>query len=521
MKKLILSLCALTVFISCKDETKTVAEEITLPCVSELPASTPEAQGIASDTLINLINNIVASGEEFHSLMVVRHGHVIANAEWAPYQAADKKQLYSLSKSFTSSAIGFASNTGLLSVEDPIIKFFPEDAPDSISTNLANLKVKHLLSMSVGHAKDAIMILEATPKGQTWASTFLSQPVVFEPGTQFMYNSGASYMLASIVRKVSGMSAHEYLQTRLYDPLCITNVTWTENDEGNNMGASHLRLTTMDMAKFGQLYLQKGKWNGLELLSEEWTTKATSKQIENGENDSSWGYGYGYQFWMNPPGGFRADGAFGQFSMVIPEKDMVIAITSESMNTAKVMQLIWDLVEQVENNEPLPENPEAHAKLQEKLTALKYDPPMMNTTSAMAASISGKTYLLDKNEFNAQAISFKIEDDKLFFTLETENKADIVVECGINEWARDDNYKPEAHSLFSLRRIDFDTKIAASATWKDENTLILSWRFMETSHGDQLTCTFDGDKVNIKFEYSLVRLGREEEGRADLNGEMK
>lgn len=504
--------------LSCKNKTAPVLEEV--PEVFQLPTSTPEAQGIGSDTISNLLKNIEASGQEFHSLIILRHGHIIAETYWNPYSAEDKQQTYSLSKSFTSSAIGFAVDEGLLSVEDPIIKFFPEDIPETISDNLAALKVKHLLSMSVGHGQDAIMILEATPKGETWASTFLNQPVVFEPGSQFMYNSGASYMLASIVRKVTGKSAHEYITPKLYQPLGITNVTWTENDEGNNMGASHLRLPTLDIAKFGQLYLQKGKWNGEQILSEDWVAQATSKQINNGDNDSSWGYGYGYQFWLNPPGGFRADGAFGQFSMVLPEQDMVIAMTTESMNTAATMQLIWDLAETVTSQNPLPENKIAFDNLQSNLQALKYDPPKLNTTSTLADGISGKEYILEDNPFDAMIVSFDIENEGIFFTLGTKNKADIVVSCGINKWVKEANYKPEAHSLFSLRRIDFESKLAASATWQDDNTLIITSRFMETTHGDQFIFTFNDDTVNIKFNHSLAQLRNREDGRTEINGRI-
>jgi CubicO group peptidase (beta-lactamase class C family) len=307
-----------------------------------LPRSTPEKQGISSTAIQNFLDTVSKSKQEFHSLMILRHGHVVAESWWAPYSSEHRMQLYSLSKSFTSTAVGFAVTEGLLSVDDPVIRFFPDDLPVEISENLAALKVRHLLSMSVGHAKDSIMILEASPAGVRWEKTFLNQPVVFKPGSQFMYNSGASYMLSSIVKKVSEKTAHEYLRPRLYKPLDIPEATWTENFEGVNMGASHLRMRTESLAKFGQFYLQKGKWNGNQILPEAWIAEATSKQIENGKNDSSWGYGYGYQFWLNPPGGFRADGAFGQFSMVLPEQDAVVVITSESIDTKTTMQLVWD-----------------------------------------------------------------------------------------------------------------------------------------------------------------------------------
>ncbi len=293
-----------------------------------LPRSTPEQQGVSSAAVSRFLDAIKASGQEFHSLMIIRHGHVIAEAWWHPYSSEHRQQLYSLSKSFTGTAIGFAVSEGLITVEDPVISFFKDEKPAEISDNLAALKVKHLLSMSVGHAKDSIMIIEKSPAGTPWAKTFLSLPVVFKPGSQFMYNSGASFMLSAIIKKITGKTAHEYLKPRLYDPLEITTATWTENPDGINMGASHLRMRTEDIAKFGQLYLQKGMWKGKHVLSKDWVAVASAKQIENGKYDSSWGFGYGYQFWLNPPGGFRADGAFGQYSMVLPEHDTVVAITS-------------------------------------------------------------------------------------------------------------------------------------------------------------------------------------------------
>ncbi len=485
-----------------------------------LPRSTPEEQGISSTDILKFLDSVAKSKQEFHSMMILRHGHVVAEGWWAPYSSEHRQQLYSASKSFTSTAIGFAVSEGLLSVDDPVIKFFPNDLPDLISENLADLKVRHLLSMSVGHAKDSIMILEASAAGIRWEKTFLNQPVVFKPGSQFMYNSGASYMLSSIVKKVTGQTAHNYLHPRLYEPLNITGATWTENFEGVNMGASHLRMRTENLAKFGQLYLQKGKWNGKQVLSEAWISEATSKQIENGKNDSSWGFGYGYQFWLNPPGGFRADGAFGQFSMVLPEQDAVVTITSESIDTKTVMQLVWDELVPAMTKLPLPENAASIKQLRTNLKTLKYDPPKLEISSATGAKISGKDFLLDKNEFNAKAVTFKFAGDKCIFTLKEEGKPDIIITNGMNYWIREGNLKPLPHSLFSLRRIDFDSIVAASATWKNENTLLLTWRLIETVHSDSLTCIFDEEKLTIKFQFSVARLQNKTDDRPDITGLM-
>jgi CubicO group peptidase (beta-lactamase class C family) len=485
-----------------------------------LPRSTPEQQGISSASIRAFLAAIAASGQEFHSIMVIRHGHVVAEGWWSPFSAQQHQQLYSLSKSFTGTAIGMAAGERRLSIEDPVISFFPNDRPATISNNLAKLKVKHLLSMSVGQDKDSIQIIEKSPAGDTWEKTFLGLPVVFEPGTHFLYNSGASYMLSSIISKVTGKSVHEYLKPRLYEPLGITGATWTENAEGVNMGASNLRIRTEDIGKLGQLYLQQGNWKDQQLVSREWVALATKKEIETtGRNDSSWGFGYGYQFWMNPTGGFRADGAYGQYSMVFPDKDTVVVVTSESADKESTMHTVWDhLYPALTDNATLPPNAAEHDQLQKELKTLALEPPQFGTRSPMEAALSEKKYMLDKNEFNAKAVSFRFTGDKTIFTVMEDGKPDIVIACGTNKWIMEGNRKPSAHSLFSLRRIDFDSPVAASAGWKDDHTLVLTFRFVEAIHGDTLTCMFDEDRLRVQFLFSGARMDKRADERPDLTG---
>lgn len=454
--------------------------------------------------------------------MVIRHGHVVAEGWWHPFSPQLHQQLYSLSKSFTGTAIGMAIDEKRLKLDDPVISFFPKDQPSSISTNLAALKVRHLLSMSVGQEKDSIQTLEHTPEGTSWEETFLALPVVYKPGTRFLYNSGASYMLSSIIKVVSGHNVHAYLKSRLYEPLGITGATWTENAEGVNMGASNLRIRTEDIGKLGQLYLQHGKWNGRQLVSREWVELATKKEIDTGKNDSSWGYGYGFQFWRNPPGGYRADGAYGQYSMVFPEKDTVVVITSESADKETTMHTVWDhLYPALTGHRTLPANPPEYGRLLNDLKALVLPPPALNRQSPASASLSGKTFLLDKNQFNAKAVSFRFATGKVIFTLMEEGKPDIEINCGIDQWIIHGNRKPSAHSLFSLRRIDFDSPVAASAGWKDDRTLILTFRYLEAIHGDTLTCIFDEDKLRIQFMFSGAVMDKRPDDRPDLTGTMQ
>jgi hypothetical protein len=286
------------------------------------------------------------------------------------------------------------------------------------------------------------------------------------------------------------------------------------------MGASHLRMPTEDLAKFGQLYLQNGKWNGNQVISADWVGEASSKQMENGHNDSSWGYGYGFQFWLNPPGGYRADGAFGQYSMILPDQDAVVVITSESIDTKKTMQVVWDVLIPEMKPHKILEAGSAHKTLLNELSALKYDPPQLAGQSPFIEKIAGKEYLLDKNPFNARSVIINFTGDTCVFTLKEVGKPDIDIINGLNRWIRAGNRKPSAHSLFSLRRIDFDSIVAAAYGWQNDNTLMLTWRYIETVHGETFTCFFEGDQLTIKPLFSVNRLQGKPDERADITGRI-
>jgi CubicO group peptidase (beta-lactamase class C family) len=237
-----------------------------------LPRSTPEAQGISSAAIREFIETADEKVDSMHSFMLLRHGHVVAEAWWQPESADKPHVLWSLSKSFTSTAVGLAVAEGKLSIDDPVLKFFPEDAPKNPSANLKAIRVRDLLTMNTGHQD------EANLKDEThWVKAFLAHAVPHKPGTHFRYNTPATYMLSAIVQKVTGQTVLEYLTPRLFEPLGIQNPRWDTCPQGRSIGGYGLFLRTEDIAKFGQLYLQKGKWNGKQLLPEEWIDQATSK----------------------------------------------------------------------------------------------------------------------------------------------------------------------------------------------------------------------------------------------------
>src|SRR5258705_243126 len=252
-----------------------------------LPRSSAERQGISSEAILAFVERADSEIDAMHSFMLVRHGRVVAEAWWAPYDSATPHMLYSLSKSFTSTAVGLAIAEGKLSLADPVLTFFPEDAPADPAPNLQAMRVREVGRRAGGHqTENPPWRWRGAPPppapDEPWTKTFLSQPVPFKPGTHFLYNSPATYMLSAIVQKVTGMTVLDYLRPRLFQPLGIDNPTWPTSPQGITLGAFGLLIRTEDIAKFGQLYLQKGVWNGRRLIPAAWVSAATSLQVGTG-----------------------------------------------------------------------------------------------------------------------------------------------------------------------------------------------------------------------------------------------
>jgi hypothetical protein len=251
-------------------------------------------------------------------------------------------------------------------------------------------------------------------------------------------------------------------------------------------------------------------WNGKQILPVKWVEEATKAQVKSNPSvvrrpleEDDWAQGYGYQFWRCKTGGYRADGAFGQFSMVHPDKDLVVAITGESFDLQASMNLVWNtLFPAVKASPSLPPDADAQQKLKQKLKSLSIPAVALNSSSPLASKISGKVFTLDANDFKGKNVSFKFSENSCVFTL-IDDRGKRSVTCGINKWIEN---KIENNAPFALpERMDAPSAIAASATWSDDRTLVIAWRFTEMGHGDKLICTFDDKSVTIKFLNSVAQ----------------
>jgi len=334
-----------------------------------LPRGSPESQGISSRAVrayVEALDRI----DMMHSFMIVRHGRVIAEGWWKP-QAADQPHLvHSVSKSFNATAVGMAIAEGKLSLDDRVLKFFPKEAPRARSDPLKAMTVRDLLTMTCGH--DAQPTVDLNPS----VEEFLAFPVQHRPGTHFAYNNAASYTLSAIVTKVTGQTVQEYLQPRLFEPLGIDHTQWRTTPEGFTLGWVGLSLHTESIAKLGQLYLQKGRWNGTQLIPETWVEQATRKQVSHDQGsparrEADWQQGYGFQFWRCTHNAFRAEGSGGQFCVVMPDQDVVVAMTADAVDMQGELTAIGERLLPAFQPAPLPEDAAGHEELEQAVANLQ------------------------------------------------------------------------------------------------------------------------------------------------------
>lgn len=453
------------------------------------PRSTPESQGVSPAAVLAWVEALDQI-DAMNSFMLVRHGQVIAEGWWRPYEAQSRHELYSLSKSFTSTAVGMAVAEGKLSIDDEVLKFFPGEAPAEPSANLKGMRVRDLLTMSAGHQDET-----STAADKISAKAFLAHPVPHKPGTHFKYNTPATFMLSAIVQKQTGQTVFDYLRPRLFEPLGITQSVWNTNWQGISLGGYGLSVRTEDIARFGQLYLQKGKWNGRQLIQPEWVELATSRQVSNGSNPKSdWDQGYGFQFWRSRHGAYRGDGAFGQYCLVLPEQDAVIAITSGVKDMQALLNLIWDKLLPALGPTRLEADAASQKKLTEKLAGLSVRPAEGAGSSPLAAKIFGRKFVFPANEQKLESITLTPGNSGKGVTVAIQaNGITHPVNTGYREWQK-------GRGSFGTY---IDQPTAATSAWAMDDTLVVKQCFHETPFYLMRKLRFDGNELVYEAETNV------------------
>jgi CubicO group peptidase (beta-lactamase class C family) len=473
-----------------------------------LTVSTPEAEGVSSAGILRFLDAVDKGKNELHSFVILRHGKIISEGWWNPYGKELKHVMYSVSKSFTSTGVGLAIAENKIKLTDRIITFFPNSLPDTLSTYMKEMTVQDLLKMSTGMNADPLFNARGS---SDWPKTFLSSPVENKPGSVFKYNNMATFMLSAIVQKATGEKLLDFLKPRLFDPLGFKNITWDETPGGYTFGAIGLKLQSEDMAKFGQMLLQKGKWNGKQIVPQAWVEEATSFQIMSNAPENKtpkelndWEQGYGYQFWRSRNNSFRADGLGGQFIIVLPEKDAVVVLTSAATNTQEELNLVWDHLLPAMLEKPLPEDKKSSAELSKRIAALSGLRTSSPVPSELLKKISGKRIEFVQNETGVKAlgISFKNADAQIQIERGDEK---FEIKAGLQNWQFS---QTSLNSLAGPPRPgqSIPIQVASKYTWTDETTLELTSRFVEESIRSEvwiLRFEENGSEVKVHIELKV------------------
>jgi hypothetical protein len=384
--------------------------------------------------------------------------------------------------------------------------------PDTIGNNMKELTVGNLLTMSVGQDPAAM----GAGAEEDWITTFLKNEPVHKPGTVFKYNNMATFMLSAIIQQVTGETLFDYLKPRIFDPLNIRGIDWDKNPQGINLGMIGLRLRTEELAKFGQLLIQNGKWNNRQLIPETWVKEATSFKIESNDpsnktpkDRNDWTQGYCYQMWRGRNNSVRLDGMAGQFVIIFPDKDAIVVLTANARNTQEELNLVNNyLLPSIKSSKAIPSDPASYNELQKKQSALSLKPQVsLVSGSEFVKKISGKEFILQDNEYQIQSVYFTFSSNVCSFALKRNNQISVI-KTGFGNWKITNS---KSASLLAPQRnmssksidakyavLQPSIKVGASFSWTDSSTLEITARFLEESLGSQvIVCKFSEIKGSM------------------------
>lgn len=456
--------------------------------IGDLPRSTPEQEGVSSEKIDRMIRSLMSLDKtEIHSVMIARHGKIIAEVFPTPFRPEYKHTLYSCSKTFTAAAIGKAIEENRLRLEDRAACFFPEKLPERISDDLARITVRDLLTMQAGITPD----WEMRNLCDNWLESYFAKPVI-GPGSKFQYDSICSYVLSAIIQRVTGMTTLEYLNDRLFRHMNITDVAWEQSPEGITTGGWGLHIQSESMAKFGLLLLNKGLWQGKRLLTREWVEQMMAPQADTG------GEGYGYQMWMchQHPGAVRADGAFGQYILIIPSHDMVVVLTEATLIDGNNQRdLIFDLLASI------PSEPQALKKADRPISR-EYTLPCVSgkRSGKLLRDLRNRSFRLQDNKFGWNEISFSPGESALQMNITTRTGETFTIGFGYREWVETAHEAYPPYSVSARNRFDGIEKksiVGGSYACPTDNTLRLKAHWINWISSLDILIRSEGDSLRL------------------------
>lgn len=455
----------------------------------------PEQEGIRSKDMLAFMDTLMRQKEsDVHGIMVLRHGRVIGEKYNEPFAAEYGHTLYSASKTFTAVAVGLAIEDSLLHLTDRLIDFFPYVLPETVSDSLSAITVHDLLCMQSGLPVDTKMrTIE-----KEWIRIYLAKPMLTMPGTYFNYDSIVTYLLSAIVQAVEGQKVIDLLKRRIFTPLGITEVAWEESPEGISCGGWGLYMQLESMAKFGQLLLQKGQWNGEQLISSEWVDLMTQHHASN-----SSGGRYGYQIWLtNYPDMVRCDGAYGQYIFISPQHQTVVAITQCNRGSSALEhEMVWNIGANAVDT-PLPQVEADYRTLQRaryRLTPTRGNPFSMYHRTKMHIRLGSNDLKWAEIELNLKNTAQKKE---LTATVTTTTGETFDLNCGYQSWTKNKikgyplNWRPFQNNFSNIAGPFY---AAASYGWTTQHDLYIRIHYINWLTSCRLHFQFTGTGVAIEL----------------------
>ena len=476
--------------------------------VGDLPRSAPAAEGISTQAVIDMMDSLMALPDcEIHHVMVLRHGHVVAELHPAPFRAEDAHTLYSASKTFTSLAVGCAIDDNLLRLDDRVMTFFPDKRTGRVSDNMADMTVRDLLMMASGVKPDWTM----RNNSMDWVRDWLAKPVDDKPGSLFQYDSMCTFMLSAIVQRVTGQTMLEYLQKKLFTPMHITVADWETSPDGINTGGWGLRVQAETMAKLGQLLLNKGEWNGEQLVSADYVEAACSRLIDGGAKETvpatDGNQGYGYQVWQSKwPGSYRADGAMGQYTVVVPQEDLVVVILGMKLYGHEELACIWNQLMPGLKTEPL----QLEKKLQKKLDNLCAKaslqlPQGKSMSKKREIDLCSKVLVLDPNKHDYKSLAvIPVRDNYRIFVIKRNDGSEDRLDMGYEQWCYTHLNGYPVYSINAINRMQgFANGFTAAAAyaWSEPMTINVKVHYVDWISGTTFVIDFEKLEVTICDTY--------------------
>lgn len=448
--------------------------------------STPEEQGIDSQQLLVALQHAEDAKINIRSMTVIRNGYIVLEAYNQPFTPTRQYPVFSVTKSVTGALIGIAVQEGLIkSIKEPVLSFFPGKQIANLDKNKEAITVEDLISLQPGIDCADDKLGNKVEMSPDWVQYTLDLPMETAPGTKLVYCTAGIHLLSAILTKATGMTEQEYAQSRLFDPLGIRkeDISWGADPQGNTTGGYGLNIQPRDMAKLGLLYQYGGKWNGTQVVPEQWVAESTRVHAKGGDNKD-----YGYGMWVYPSH-FAAEGNGEQKIQVVKDRNLLVVMTAAiDWHKGQVLEdLLRDyIIPAAKSDKPLPPNAAALAALQAKVDWMANPVSEVPPLPEIAHIVSNKTFLVGESPFGWKAIKIEFTDGSpMAIAFLQTNDGDMQAEIGLDNVYR---VVPDVGN----------TPIALRGRWQDNDTFVVTQVSLPTVQEVQFTFDFAGGQLKAQ-----------------------